>query len=312
MKRKRNKGKRILLYIFIASVLGLAVVIYVYPMFTEAMAKTTILEYGNLKESTIETCYFVRDEKIVKASATGRVQYLIDEGELVRKGTKIVEIVSAKEQYLAQANSLISYCMDGLEDVFSPEKILSLDKEKVESIQVDIKQIKRDSAIGGEPLYKEVDKDIWYVVLWAEPDNIIKFKKDKAVSLNLPLGEVKGTIHDIIDKGDSWLILLKFTRFYEEMQKHRKIEAEVVTSNYEGLIVANRSITSLDGKPGVYRKDIKGEFLFTPVSVISSDGEYSLVADSFFYEKVEDESIRIKTVDVYDEILNYPERMRND
>ncbi len=300
------------MYIFIASVLGLAVVIYVYPMFTEAMAKTTILEYGNLKESTIETCYFVRDEKIVKASATGRIQYLIDEGELVRKGTKIVEIVSAKEQYLAQANSLISYCMDGLEDVFSPEKILSLDKEKVESIQVDIKQIKRDSAIGGEPLYKEVDKDIWYVVLWAEPDNIIKFKKDKAVSLNLPLGEVKGTIHDIIDKGDSWLILLKFTRFYEEMQKHRKIEAEVVTSNYEGLIVANRSITSLDGKPGVYRKDIKGEFLFTPVSVISSDGEYSLVADSFFYEKVEDESIRIKTVDVYDEILNYPERMRND
>lgn len=312
VKKKKKKVKRILLYIFVASVLALAVVIYAYPIFTEVLTKTSIVEYGNLKVTAKETCYFIRNEEVVIASAAGRIQYYIDEGEMVRKGTKIVDIASSGQNYEAEDNSLISYYIDGLEEVFSPEKMAALTKEKAEAVESEIKDIRRETAISGEPLYKAVDNGTWYIALWAEPDNVIKFKKGKTVYVNLPLGDIKGTTYDIIDSGGSWLVILKFNRFYEEMQRVRKIEAEVVTSDYEGLIVANSSITSLEGKPGVYRKDIKGEFIFTPVMVMASDGEYSLIEDAYFYEKAGDETLKIKTIDVYDEILNYPERMKDD
>ena len=58
----------------------------------------------------------------------------------------------------------------------------------------------------------------------------------------------------------------------------------------------------------MYVKDISGEFIFTPVSVITSDGEYSLVESSYYYEQDGDKNVRVKTVDVYDEILTNPER----
>ncbi|NLY71218.1 MAG: hypothetical protein GX076_06025 [Clostridiales bacterium] len=126
--------------------------------------------------------------------------------------------------------------------------------------------------------------------------------------LNLPLGQVKGRTFDIIDDNGSWLVIAEFKCYYQDLCKLRKIDAEIITADYEGLLVPNRSITAKDGKPGVYVKDISGEFIFTPVSVITSDGEYSLVESSYYYEQDGDKNVRVKTVDVYDEILTNPER----
>ncbi len=306
--RKRIRAKRILLYLFIAAVLVLAGIIFVYPMVTGALARTSLVEYGNLKVTTDATCYFIRDESVVKAADSGSIQYYFEEGELVRKGTKVIDVLSSGGNYTVSKNSVISYYIDGLEEFFSPDNMTSLKRDKTEALDINVNDVRRESAIVGEPVYKTVDNGTWYVALWAEPKNVIKYEKGKSVYLNLPLGQVKGITYDIIDSQGAWLILLKFKGYYEDMPKLRKIDAEIVTSDYEGLIISNRSITSMDGKTGVYVKDISGEFVFKPVSVIASDGEYSLVESSFFYEKDGDKSVKVNTVGVYDEILNYPEK----
>ncbi len=310
--RKKGRGKRILLYLFMFAVLGLAGVIYVYPMVTGALTQTTIVEYGNLQVTTNETCYFIRQEIVVPATASGSIQYYFDEGELVRKGTKVVDVTPAGGNYIAAENVVVSYYTDGHEETFSPENMAALKRSEIQALDIKMNNTYRESAIAGEPLYKVVDNSMWYVALWVEADSAIKFKKDSTVYLNLPLGQVKGTTYDIIDSGDSWLVLLKFSRYYEDLPRLRKMDVEIITSNYEGLMIANKSITTLDGKPGVYRKDISGEFVFTPVSVIASDGEYSLVESSFYYEKDGEDSARVNTVKPYDEILNHPEKKRNE
>jgi putative membrane fusion protein len=307
-KRKKVKAKKILLYLFIIAVLVLAVIIYVYPMVTGALTQTSIVEYGNLQVTADATCYFIRSETVVTATSSGNIQYYFEEGQLVRKGTKVVDIVPSGGSYVAAGNSVISYYIDGFEGMFSPENITSLKRDKVESLEIQVNNTRRDYAVSGEPVYKEMDNGAWYVALWAEPEDVIKYKKGGAVYLNLPLGQVKGTTYDIIDAGDSWLVLLQFNRYYEDLPKLRKLDAEIITSDYEGLIIANKSITTMDGKPGVYVKDISGEFIFTPVSVIASDGEYSLVESSFYYEKSGEETVKVKTVNPYDEILNHPEK----
>lgn len=286
----------------------LAGIIYIYPLVTGAMMQTALVEYGNLRVTEKATCYFIRRETVVSAASSGSIQYYIEEGELVRKGTKIVNILPVSENYTADENSVISYYTDGLEEVFTPENMTRLKKDKIEALEIEVKNTRRETAIAGEPLYKTTDNSIWYAALWAEPENVIKYEKGKTVYLNLPLGQVKGTTYEIIDSGESWLVLLKFNRYYEDMPRLRKIDAEIITSDYEGLIIANKSITTMDGKPGVYVKDINGEFVFTPVSVITSDGEYSLVESTYFYEKEGDKSVKVKTVSAYDEILNHPER----
>lgn len=306
--KKRIKLNRILLYLFIVTILVLAGIIYVCPMVSGALARTSIVEYGNLRVASHATCYFIRSENVVKATNSGTVQYYFEEGELVRKGTKVADMISSGAGYSTEKNSLISYYIDGLEEVFTPEKMTSLKRDKIESLEIQVNDVRRESAITGEPLYKVVDSSPWYVALWAEAKDVIKYEKNKKVSLNLPLGQVKGTVYDIIDSQGAWLILIRFTGYYEDLPKLRRIDAEIITSDYEGLIIPNRSITAADGKPGVYVKDISGEFVFKPVSVITSNGEFSLVEGSFFYNKDGDKEVKIKTVEAYDEILNNPEK----
>lgn len=309
-----DKGKRInrvnkaILYLFGISVLALFLIIYVYPAVTGALTRTSLVLYGGIRVTDKVTCYFVRDERVIKAGESGKIQYYIEEGEYIRKGTRVLAITPASKNYSATGNCVISYYHDGLETLFTPDAMTALEKESIDALDISIVNMHRDSAIAGEPVFKCVNNDEWYTLFWVSEESIIKYEKGKPIQLSLPLGQVKGNVHDIIDSRDGWLVVLKFNRYYSDLPKLRKIEAEVVTSDYEGLLIANKSITSKDGRTGVYVKDKSGDYLFTPVSVIVSDGEYSLVESTYINEKRNGENIRIPTVDVYDEILNHPER----
>lgn len=307
-KKKKGKIKRILISLFIIAVLVLFAIIYLLPMVTDAFTRTTVVKYGNIQIVDRVTCYFVRDEMVYNASDSGIIQYYFEEGELVRKGSKIIELFPSATSYIAMDNRLVSYYVDGCEEIFTPDAMRTLNKEVIENLQIEVSNIKRDSAISGEPLYKAVDNSLWHVIFWVESDKVLKYTKGDTIYLNLPLGQVKGRTIEIIDNKGSWLIIAEFKCYYQELAKLRKIDAEIITADHEGLLISNKSITTKDGKPGVFVKDISGEFVFTPVSVITSDGEYSLVESSFYYDEDEDKNVRIKTVNAYDEILSNPER----
>lgn len=297
-----------MLVLFLLALIVLFIVIYVFPTVSGALTQTSFVEYGSIQTTDDVTAYFVRDEKVYRAKSAGAIQYYFDEGEFLRRGEKILDVSSSGSTYTASENGVVSYYIDGLENVLTPEKMTSLKPEDVETATTDVTSTKREEAVKGDPLYKMVDNTNWYVVFWVGEDDIVKYKKDGPVYLELPKGEIKGKTKEILDNGDSWFVILQFDRYYKDMPRIRKIDTSVITAKYEGLVIANRSITARDGKTGVYVKDINGEYDFTPVSVITSNGDYSLVESSFYYEDTDKGSVKVSTVNAYDEILNNPER----
>jgi len=208
------------------------------------------------------------------------------------------------ENYVSRQNGVVSYYIDGLESEFTPENMALLSREKVQRLNIEVQNLARETTLANEPLYKIVDHKKWYAVFWVAPTNIAKYEKDKKATLNLPLGQVVGKVYDILDHGGQFLVILEFNRYYEDFARIRKVDAEVVTSDYSGLIIRNESLTSKDGQPGVYVKDKSGEYVFKPVKIITSDGEYSLVEASYFYTS--DGAVKVETVNIYDEILKNP------
>lgn len=208
------------------------------------------------------------------------------------------------DNYICSTNGVISYYIDGYESEFTPESMMLLNRKKVEGLNIDVQKLARKTTLSKEPLYKVVDNKKWYVVFWVAPENIVKYEKGHTAKINLPLGQVEGKIYDIIDNKDDWLVILEFNKYYEEFAQIRKIDAEVITSDYSGLIIKNQSITTKDGQPGVYVKDKNGEYVFKPVKIITSDGESSLVEVSFFY--TDNGAKKVETVNIYDEILKKP------
>ena len=207
------------------------------------------------------------------------------------------------DNYASPGTGIVSYYIDGCESEFTPEDMSLLSRDKVENLTIDVQNVVRDTTLTKEPLYKIVDNKKWYAVFWVAPQNIVKYEKGKKATINLPLGQVDGTIYDILDDNGQWLVILEFNKYYEDFAKIRKIDAEVITSDYSGLIIKNQSITTKEGKPGVYVKSKNGDYVFRPVKIITSDGECSLVEVSYFYDA---DGNRVDTVNIYDEILKKP------
>lgn len=395
-----KKRKRVLA-LFFATLVILFIIIYVFPNVTGALKKTEIIEYGSLQVTDQVTAYIVRSETVYFSNKPGSLHYYVQEGEQVRKGSKILDIASGgqndeespyeriterisrfnggesifsddikkiktqiarlenerdaavkageteqavrleqqiqrlnqkkdyiqanddtakdeiirqnksingsgvvPENYISQMNGVVSFYIDGYESEFTPENMALLSREKVHGLNIEVQNLARETTLSKEPLYKIVDNKKWYAVFWVAPENIVKYEKGKRATINLPLGQVDGTIYDILDDNGQWLVILEFNRYYEEFAQIRIVDAEVITSDYNGLIIKNESITTKDSQPGVYVKDKSGEYVFKPVKIITSDGECSLVEVSYFY--TDDGATKVETVNIYDEILKKP------
>ncbi|WP_027398278.1 HlyD family efflux transporter periplasmic adaptor subunit [Anaerovorax odorimutans] len=396
-----SNKKKIGFYVFFVALILLFLIIYAFPNLTGALKKTVILEYGGIQVTDDVTCYFIRDESVYLANKSGNINYYVEEGEQIRKGVKILDIIqgsgnieksslptimdridkynggeslfsddikkidteikkmnekltqakdskntediekyqltikklemkksyissaddAAKEEasneeiplggygitpskYVSQTNGMVSFYIDGYESEFTPENMTLLSKSKVENLKYDYQSVNRKATAAGEPLYKIVNNKQWYVVFWVKPQDIVKYEKGKEAYLNLTYGQVKGTIYDIVDAQGEWMVIMKFNRYYKELAQARKAEAQVVTADYKGLTIPNESITTENNQTGVYVKDVNDEYVFKPVKIITSDGEYSLVEVSCFY--TDNGSKRVETVNVYDEILKKP------
>lgn len=323
-----KKKTKVLIFIYLISVIALAVVIYLVPSVTGWLTPTEVIEYGNLTDTDRQRCYFIRDEKVYLAGVSGDVNYYFEEGVKLKKNATVLSISAnggqapeeseyadivtklggngiVKSDYRTDFKGVVSYYIDGYESYFTPDGILNLSYSDVKNLDIDDPvNLTRTVAFKNEPIYKISRNERWYATCWVNDGNIAKYEKGNTVKLMLPLGEVKATVTEIVDRGDMWQVVFETDRYYEDFSKIRVAETDIVTSDYTGLIIPNKSIATLDGQIGVYVKQTTGDYEFVPVNIISSDGEYSAVSESYYYDE---EGQKINTVITYDEILKNPE-----
>ncbi|MBR2001860.1 MAG: hypothetical protein IJ994_06080, partial [Firmicutes bacterium] len=265
-EKKTHHGKRnAFLVIYMLAIVALVALIYVLPRVSDAFTPTVILEYGNMQVKDDVTCYIVRTEQVVTASHTGSTAYYVDEGIKSRKGARVADVNGVG--YFCPATGVVSYYLDGLESQYTPETMESMDllpmptEEDLENginVIPEPENLYRQTVNAGEPLYKVVNNDFWYAVCRVKSASVVKYQPGAKVSIVLPLDTVQGKVDRIIDKGDYWMVILKFNRYYEDMPKLRRLDATVITSDNSGLIVPNESLTQEEGVTGVYVKDISG------------------------------------------------------
>ena len=322
----KKVAKRIISGLFVLSLIVLYIIIYAVPGVTGALTQTEILQYGNLRVADSTTVYFVRSEKVYTATRAGNINYYIGDGIQVKAGTRILDITPGAQDadevseyaeliarlgdggagpadFVSEFNGITGYFIDGYENYFTPETMRDLRHDRVSKLDLAPVNVVRERTIRGEPLYKISDNREWYIICWVDTGNVVKYERGRNVTIELPLGQIRASILDIVEDGNKWLIVFKTDRYYEDFARIRSAPATVVTSNYNGIIIRNESIAVNDGVIGVYIKTRTGSFVFRPVSIITSDGDESLVEVAFFYD---DEGVRVATVNVYDEILRRP------
>lgn len=326
MKTKlTNKTKKAIL-IYAIVLLILFIIVEILPKVTDVFETTQVLESGNLIISYETKGYFIKDESVCVASESGEIKYHEEEGTAVKKGHPIVSVDTAESEkdekprfseytqrlsgfdgisnkYDAPISGVVCYYIDGYEDYFTFDNMEKIKRDTVEGLSYKPADLKRDSVIKGEPVYKISGDDNWYILCWVDEETAESYYVGRKVTIELPDGMVDAEVHKVKKDEQGYRVLFYLDVYYETFAMSRAEDMSIVISDNAGLIVGNNCIIEKEGKKGVYVKDKNGAYSFKPISVIASDDKESVIRDATF---IDEEGNQVYTVNVYDEVLKHP------
>lgn len=333
MKRKLTKKTKRAIFLYIVILLLLFTIVEVLPRVTNIFETTQVLEPGTLTLSYDTTGYFIKTEEIGVATDSGEIEYPITEGTVVKKGAEVMSVKadSSKDKKntrfsdcmerldgydgLVESNSasisgVFSLSMDGYENYFTPAKMETIKRDTVEGNSYKTVDLKRSSAIKGEPVFKISGDDAWYILCWIDEANVKNYKEGNKVTLQLPDGDVEATVYKVKKEEKDYRVIFFLDVYYKSFAATREADMTVVASDSSGLLVTNKAIIKKHGKKGVYVKNKNGKYIFRQIKVIATDGKESVLKDAAF---TTEDGQQITTVNVYDEVLRHPKSaLEND
>ncbi|NCB41067.1 MAG: hypothetical protein EOM59_00350 [Clostridia bacterium] len=306
-KDKKSNKSIVAVTVFVLLCVGLYIFIYIIPGISGVLTRTAIISYGNLKVTDETEGFIVRNEVVLYANQSGGISYYVEEGLKTRKDTKVLDVYPSSGTavgYACPDTGVTSYFIDGYESYFTFDNIKNIEIAKLKEFEIKPENTKRERTERGEPLYKLILDDVWYIVVLVSESNVYKYTVDSKVTIVFEDGKIDGYTTDLIQKADGWLAIVKTDKYYKNFSALRQSSIQVITEDYQGLIVPNTAIAEENGQPGVYVKDLTGDYHFTRIKVVTTDGSYSLVYSAYFNEKdSEGEQVKVDTVEIYDEIL---------
>ena len=251
----------------------------------------------------------VRDERVYTADNGGSVSRVVSQGALMRRNSHIVDIGGTK--YYSQQKGIVSYYYDGLEAVYTPEKMQSITEEtlkklKENSEEYKVKKCEGKSVETGAPIFKIVDNKEWYLVCWLGADEAKGYEVGKQITVEFSDGQqIKMNILQTSSQGDNMQLILSCNRYYEKFDRIRTGTCRLIKASRNGIILDTDSIVEEDGQQGVYVMSKQLEkSSFVPVKVLLTDGDKTVVEKNYF---VNEEGEKVLTVENYDEIVKEPD-----
>ena len=323
-----SKLKKKPIVLFVPALIVLYIIIYIIPTVTGALVSSYTVEYGEMKVFDETTAYLVRDEKVYTAGGGGRANRYIENGTLVRKGTAIMEVSGGADSeidsrftdlltrlsgsevstnsYTVKDGGVVSYYADGYESRLTPKTMEKGDYSYYSKISEDnVADLKRKNIAEGEPVFRIVDRTEWYIVCFVPVEHLDRYEEGNDVTAEFEDDSVEAEVYSVSkDKdGEHGRVILSVGNYYENYTKTRACPVSLVTYDEKGLLLENDSITEEDGQKGVYVRNKTGDYYFVPVKIYATDGEFSLAADTMYFDE---NGEQLMTVEIYDEILKNP------
>ena len=197
-------------------------------------AKEKIKEYKKDLNS-----YLVRKAKIAgEKSPSG--SYL---KALIRQRSEYENQLNSGTEYLTSTRSgVVSYRVDGLEDILTPANFGSLSKNMLENLHLKTGQIISTSEDSG----KFIDNFCCYIACVLKDDILQEKGTNVGDSINMRLSnrkEVKATIEYISkENNEEDLVVFKLENYTEELINYRKISFDIIWWDVSGWKVPNNAI----------------------------------------------------------------------
>lgn len=271
---------------------------------------------ANINEITDATV-LAEYKKEINSLVTKKAQIA---GDLSPKGSYLNQLINERKDYESQLNSgseyvtapmsgIVSYKVDGLEEILTPENFSSLSKEYLESLDLKTGKIVATSEESG----KVIDNFCCYIATISSSEEAKTAEVGQKVKIRLSNNaEISAEITNLMKEDEEKVvIILKIEKEIEELINYRKISFDLIWWNDSGLKVPNQAIVEVDGLNYVVRNRA-GYFSKILVKIKKQGEKYSIV-ESYLAEELKElgfsneEIATYKKISLYDEVLLNPD-----
>lgn len=180
----------------------------------------------------------------------------------------------------AKASGLVSFELDGYEEVLKPEGVKALKLANIQEIinaAAEKDKKKKDEKLEG---VKVVDNFEWYIAAVVPKGVLNEQSIGKTIGVrfkDLSNAVVKGTVKHF-DSGNEQgsLVVVRTTEQVNGFQRVRVANVDIIANSEEGLIVPVKTIVEREGLKGIYIER-SGMARFVPIKVVFTKGKEAMV-----------------------------------
>lgn len=257
-----------------------------------------------ISKEVVELEEHIKDKnKLLKSDLNSKP--IINKKEEINKLNNKIE----KNSDILQTNKsgIISYKFDGNESKYNIDNISELNIDDIEYTENEYIDILNEGVIKhGQPIARIINNIKQYLAIVVEENEIMNFEENNSVIIRDKNNQINAKVHNIYTKNDKNVVVLEISEQNIEINDTRVAEFDIIYKSIEGIKIPKSSIVKKDNVEGVYIVSETGSAKFIEIKGTSYENEEFIVID---YYKNEIEGV--KTIDIYDEIILEPKKVKN-
>ncbi len=223
------------------------------------------------------------------------------------------EISTNNVVYKAEDAGIISYKVDGLEEVYNEENIEKIDYQLIMDNQKSASLGQRNSVKMGDPLYKIIDNFTYAMAIPVEDEKVLKtYSKDKAVDLLINSKiSLKGRVSRVNRTSESkGVLIVSLNDKLSELGYDRVLNVSLIESRSDCFVIPTKAIVEVDNQTGVYILELNGLVKFRPIEILRQneiDTTISIGDEKGYIKNKKGEDLR--TLSAFEEVIIEPENI---
>ena len=259
----------------------------------------TLNNYQEISEykKNIDTLISKKINFIGDVTENKEIKKLIKERSELEKSFK-----NNSEYQKASRSGIVSYRVDGLEDVLTPNNLNNLNEDYLNKLDLKTGQIISASNECG----KIIDNFKCYIAITMNSKEAMGAKVNDKVQIRISNNEEnEAKIIQINEESGKRTIIFQMNKMTEDLIEHRKISVDVIWWNVSGLKVPNQALEQENGLYYVTRNraGVQSKIL---VKVKKQTDKYSII-ESYKNEELQELGLNAQEIKNNKKINNYDE-----
>ncbi len=278
-KRQNRTGKKLVCFLLAAVAIYFCVPM-LYSFGLDALGarfvRTVVVESGVLETLLAVEGVIVRKERVVTAPASGKLEWVVEEGERLSVGTLAARIKTGESTWQAvhtPAPGLIIMQLDGLEGVLQPQSLTEINVPLTRKLPLQQRSLLTGEEVTrGSVLFKMVDNFTWYYLIELSAHEYAGLSERASVTMRFsftPDQDVTGRLDVVKQEDDKVTISFEINGAVDHCFKERFSSADVVTKRTRGTVLPASALIEQEGETGVYILD-KSVVRYRPVDVLDA------------------------------------------